>query len=204
MIRDYLTVYPNNLIFQALSKKRNMDNIYIKGFYITLLEFDAREKEILELRYKYKKTFEQIAEMFNVTRERIRQIERKAIRKLKHKEYNFIGISLVDHAKAIREYDSRIDELYRFISTAKICVTQEEADKVKVKDSLITPIEEMDFSVRAYNCLKRAGIHTLSDLSKKTTGDILKIRNLGRKSVEEIITKAKKYGINIEWGEEKL
>ena len=50
-------------------------------------------------------------------------------------------------------------------------------------------IEEMDLSVRSYNCLKRAGIHTIEDLTKKTEDDMLKVRNLGKKSLEEVINK---------------
>ena len=56
-------------------------------------------------------------------------------------------------------------------------------------------IEEMDFSVRSYNCLKRAGIHTVDDLIKKTEDDMLKVRNLGRKSLDEVIQKLASYGL---------
>jgi DNA-directed RNA polymerase subunit alpha len=50
-------------------------------------------------------------------------------------------------------------------------------------------IEELDLSVRSYNCLKRAGINTVDDLTKKTIEDMMKVRNLGRKSLEEVIHK---------------
>lgn len=63
------------------------------------------------------------------------------------------------------------------------------------KKILDKSIEELDFSVRAYNCLKRAGIETLHDLSKKTESEMLKIRNLGQKSLKEVIEKAKKMGV---------
>ena len=56
-------------------------------------------------------------------------------------------------------------------------------------------IEEMDLSVRSYNCLKRAGIHTIEDLTKKTEDDMLKVRNLGRKSLDEVIQKLAGYGL---------
>ncbi len=55
-------------------------------------------------------------------------------------------------------------------------------------------IEEMDLSVRSYNCLKRANIHTVEDLTKKTQDDMMKVRNLGRKSLEEVINKLASYG----------
>ena len=59
---------------------------------------------------------------------------------------------------------------------------KEEDPKVK---ALETPIEELDFSVRAYNCLKRAGVHTLQDLVNKSDAEVMKIRNLGKKSLKE-------------------
>ena len=56
-------------------------------------------------------------------------------------------------------------------------------------------IEDMDLSVRSYNCLKRANIHTVEDLTKKTEDDMLKVRNLGRKSLDEVIHKLESYGL---------
>ena len=58
-------------------------------------------------------------------------------------------------------------------------------------------IEEMDLSVRSYNCLKRANIHTLEDLTKKTEDDMLKVRNLGKKSLDEVIFKLESYGLKL-------
>ncbi|MBQ7642957.1 MAG: DNA-directed RNA polymerase subunit alpha [Clostridia bacterium] len=59
------------------------------------------------------------------------------------------------------------------------------------------PIEEMDLSVRSYNCLKRANVHTIEDLIKKTEEDMLKVRNLGKKSLDEIIYKLQTYGLSL-------
>ena len=58
-------------------------------------------------------------------------------------------------------------------------------------------IEDMDLSVRSYNCLKRANIHTVEDLTKKTEDDMLKVRNLGRKSLDEVINKLISYGLKL-------
>ena len=63
-------------------------------------------------------------------------------------------------------------------------------------------IEEMDLSVRSYNCLKRAGIHTVEDLTKKTEDDMLKVRNLGRKSLDEVIHKLQRLGLDLKPKEE--
>lgn len=58
-------------------------------------------------------------------------------------------------------------------------------------------IEDMDLSVRSYNCLKRANIHTVEDLTKKTEEDMLKVRNLGKKSLDEVILKLAGYGLSL-------
>lgn len=58
-------------------------------------------------------------------------------------------------------------------------------------------LEEMDISVRTYNCLKRSGVNTLEDLSKYTTYDLMRVRNLGRRGFDEIIEKCKEYSVII-------
>ncbi len=63
--------------------------------------------------------------------------------------------------------------------------------------ALETAIEDLDFSVRAYNCLKRAGIHTLQDLVNKSDTDIMKIRNLGKKSLKEVLDKVKELELTL-------
>lgn len=65
-------------------------------------------------------------------------------------------------------------------------IEKEEGQKEKV---LETTIEELDLSVRSYNCLKRAGINTVQDLTTRSESDMMKVRNLGRKSLEEVIAK---------------
>ena len=61
--------------------------------------------------------------------------------------------------------------------------------------TLETPIEEVEFSVRAYNCLKRAGIHTIQDLVNKRQVEVNKIRNLGKKSLQEVLDKVDALGL---------
>jgi len=71
-------------------------------------------------------------------------------------------------------------------------VEKEENKKEKIME---TTIEELDLSVRSYNCLKRAGINTVQDLSTKSENDMMKVRNLGRKSLEEVINKLTGMGL---------
>lgn len=70
----------------------------------------------------------------------------------------------------------------------------EKTEDPKVK-ALETTIEDLDFSVRAYNCLKRANIHTLQDLVNMSEGDMMKIRNLGKKSLKEVLDKVRDLGL---------
>ena len=64
-----------------------------------------------------------------------------------------------------------------------------------ITKTLETPIEEVEFSVRAYNCLKRAGIHTVQDLVDKKEVEVTKIRNLGKKSLKEVLDKVADLGL---------
>ena len=81
----------------------------------------------------------------------------------------------------------------------EIIVEKEETKKEKV---LEMTIEELDLSVRSYNCLKRAGINTVEDLTNKSEEDMMKVRNLGRKSLEEVINKLKGLGLFLKKEEE--
>ena len=76
---------------------------------------------------------------------------------------------------------------------------EEETKKEKV---LEMTIEELDLSVRSFNCLKRAGIDTVEDLAKKTEEDMIRVRNLGRKSLEEVIQKLHSLGLDLKKSED--
>ena len=86
-------------------------------------------------------------------------------------------------------------ELVENMADANILVARKEDERTKLFEK---PIEEMELSVRSYNCLKRAGIETIGDLAKKTRADMLKVRNMGAKSLEEVIQKMESYGINLD------
>ena len=78
-------------------------------------------------------------------------------------------------------------------------VEREETVKEKI---LEMTIEELDMSVRSFNCLKRAGINTVEDLTNKTEEDMIKVRNLGKKSLEEVIAKLHSLGLDLKREEE--
>ena len=101
--------------------------------------------------------------------------------------------------KIVHEHVNLFIELCEEMSSMSILVSKEEDQQVKLME---LPIEEMDLSVRSYNCLKRAGMNTIQDLLKKSKSDMFKVRNLGAKSVEEVIQKLESYGFTLRKDEE--
>jgi len=97
-------------------------------------------------------------------------------------------------AKIMSEHLSLFINLSDDAKNAEIMVEKEETKKEKV---LEMTIEELDFSVRSYNCLKRAGINTVEDLINKSEDEMMKVRNLGRKSLEEVIKKLHDMGLGL-------
>jgi len=92
---------------------------------------------------------------------------------------------LMEHLEVITDLNSIADE-------TGLMIAKSEDPIVKMLD---TSIDDLDFSVRAYNCLKRANIMTLRDLTEKTENEMMKIRNLGKKSLKEVIDKVKDMGL---------
>jgi DNA-directed RNA polymerase subunit alpha len=95
-------------------------------------------------------------------------------------------------AKILNEHLEMFIDLSEIAKTMSIMSQKE----LSLKDKLLeTPIEELEFSVRSYNCLKRAGIHTVADVVSKTEQDMMKVRNLGKKSLDEVVKKIADLGL---------
>ena len=107
------------------------------------------------------------------------------------------GISLA--AKVLVEHLNLFIDLTEHVSNVEIMVEKEEDQKEKV---LEMTIEELDLSVRSYNCLKRAGINTVEELANKSEDDMMKVRNLGKKSLEEVIHKLEELELRLKPSEE--
>lgn len=97
-------------------------------------------------------------------------------------------------AKVLTEHLNLFVNLSDSVTNSEIMVEKDEKGKEKV---LEMTIEELDLSVRSFNCLKRAGINTVEDLTNKTTEDMMKVRNLGRKSLEEVEFKLDSLGFSL-------
>ena len=97
-------------------------------------------------------------------------------------------------AKVLSEHLNLFIDLSENAKTAEVMVEKEDNEKEKV---LEMNIDELELSVRSYNCLKRAGINTVEELCNRTSEDMMKVRNLGRKSLEEVLAKLKELGLQL-------
>lgn len=194
--------YPVNLMRVVLSTDDDtIDspwNYDILGFQKLITELSDREQRVIELRYRFGMTLESAGKEMQVTRERIRQVEIRAIRKLSYNIHRFQKpdqVEMHDYEELLREnqvlrsaFDNLVGVIHdvypQILEKVKEAQRKAEADVVENKH-----IEELELSVRSYNCLMRAGLNTIGkvieyDQNPKTSW--LKVRNLGRKSIEEI------------------
>ncbi|MBQ3601215.1 MAG: DNA-directed RNA polymerase subunit alpha [Lachnospiraceae bacterium] len=102
-------------------------------------------------------------------------------------------------AKVLSEHLKSFIDLSENAKAVEIMVDKPEDDNGKVLDMTI---DELELSVRSYNCLKRAGINTVEELTNKTSEDMMKVRNLGRKSLDEVLAKLKELGLSLNVGDE--
>ena len=102
-------------------------------------------------------------------------------------------------AKVLNEHLKLFIDLSEVAQAAEVMIEKEDDEKEKV---LEMSIDELELSVRSYNCLKRAGINTVEELTNRTPEDMMKVRNLGRKSLEEVLAKLKELGLELSQGEE--
>ena len=96
-------------------------------------------------------------------------------------------------AKVMTEHLELFIDLSEMAKNTQIMVEKEESKKEKV---LEMSIEDLELSVRSFNCLKRAGISTVEDLTSKTISDMMKVRNLGKKSLDEVTNKLHALGLD--------
>lgn len=202
--RDIASFYPFNLALVVMGDKRHDDlyKVYAPGLIKAIETLTDREQKVLDLRYRNGLTLEQTGMRFNVTRERIRQVEARAIRKLrqpsrsKHWYLDTINKAFEIDAERARLERENEDLKARLAKYETLPKTKAEPKKVDIAD--------MELSVRSYNCLKRAGINYVSDLEGMTCEKLKKVRNFGRRSIEEVVSRAREFGIEIPLEENSL
>lgn len=196
------SIYPFNIIAD-LEEARDKHGTYSLELINKTIEqtLTERERRCLEMQYREKLTLEQIGLKVGVTRERVRQIIAKAERKLRHPRVlrEMRAVSLGDYAEMQMKYEEAKTQIELLTNRIEELegrpVTPEETNHEK--DLNDKSIDHLDLSVRSYNCLKRARIDTIGDLKNLCISDLMRIRNLGRKSALEVVEKAKRYGIEI-------
>lgn len=201
--------YPQNLLYAVFEDEKMLENTNaitdlngsVEYALYTLLD---RERQILKYRFAHLMTCEEVGKLYSITRERVRQIEQRALRKLRHPQrlkylkYGVLGVidlNREEYLNRIMDIENRLIELCKLNEAKADEVIHDVKLREKYKGELL---ENCDFSVRTYNCIKRHGIDSLSQLSKLSYNEIITIRNLGRKSVGEIIDKLQEHGYDVE------
>ena len=188
--------YPENLLHDVLNVNGNRADCVRKALSVPdilgtveylLHTLTEREMRLVKERYIGRKTLMDMGNAEMITRERIRQVIAKALRKLRNPiRANKLMYGVEGYYKMkLCELENRKNEEIEMIRGIKPRCREE------------FPIEELDFSVRAYNCLRRAGCYTVEDILKLTPKEFIRIRNLGRKSAEEIIYKLSDLGVDM-------
>lgn len=176
--------YPDNLLYDIFGCEWEYPH---PGDFDGSLEYvlrtlTERERRVLDFRYKDGLTLEEIGKRFCVTRERARQIYARALRKLCNPQrlnYLKYGVSGVIRRKSESAREAALASLPKHDKPEDIT------------------LEELVLSVRSYNCLKRAGMNTLRDVSEMTFDELCHVRNLGKKSIDEICAVLTNYGIRL-------
>ena len=190
--------YPCNLL-RAITG-RPCEGVFLPGLEEALETLPPREKECLIMRFAHRMTLAAVGEHYGLSRERARQIEAKGLRKLAHPSRMRLFLTVpsekyYDLAERHRVLQGEYDDLaqrHRALRDDREALSA--AEDVAARDILI---EDADFSVRSYNCLKRTGACTLGDVADMTGADLLRQRNLGRKSADEIISVLGQFGLKL-------
>lgn len=209
--------YPLNLLIACLDIPIDSEEVapdiwdydirHFKKLISTLMD---REQRVLEMRYQFGMSLEEAAKAFGLTKERVRQIQKKAERKLRYRSVSD-GIRVVNHETfdALKQENSKLKarisglehnlDVYRArLEELNVELEKPEENRgLKAENFNKVKIEELDWSIRAYNCLKRAGFNTLGDILyfDQNQGNVEEpfryqswwhIRNFGRKSLMEV------------------
>ncbi|MBP3802305.1 MAG: helix-turn-helix domain-containing protein [Oribacterium sp.] len=207
---DIATLYPYNLAYEVeiyetnvkAYPKEKIEKVALEGLYkvhvpsilniISSESFTEREKEIIEMRWKKHVTFKAIAEHYELTPERIRQLAVKIVRKLYLRRNHYI----MADPKTVCELKNELNKTMIAADTYKRKLNEENVEVRKVTDRM--SIVELDTSVRTYNCLKRGGFNYIDELVGVPISKLANIRNMGRKSLDELLDKLERFGIGVE------
>lgn len=209
--------YPVNLLHAAgiPCEDADVDEEMRKHLREALNTLPDDEAKVLLFRFKEKKTLQEAGDDMGLSRERVRQLMKKAVRRLSRPEQRkAIVCGRTFLSELDREKKAASEALASYVK-AKADYTRKTAwilEKTKQLDAAVealsdgddvyesildTKIVDLGLSARATNCLTRSGIPTLRELVTKSDADLLRVRNLGRHSYEEIVAKLEELGLRI-------
>ena len=197
--------WPYNLMKEVFYERQDtqwLDVDQLDGLRYALSTLTEREENCIRLYYESGKNLEEVGNIYNVTRERIRQVIKHGERKLRHpSRANYIRNGYLVASKELyqRAFDRWLPEIERarFDAEQKIAEYKALANDEEVKpifDKRNMDIADLELSVRPYNCLRRASLNTVGDILEKKPEYMMRVRNLGRKSLEEVYAKLREQG----------
>ena len=230
-ILGYESPYPYNLL-DEIFKEQWCDVVtqdQLDGLEKALTMLTEREQQVIDAYYRRGLNLEKAGYEQNVTRERLRQILAKAVRKLRHPARKNLIVYGLETAKemsevrklkaeltateiALDQWQTELDARAELMGyhDRKMRGVPEFSDDAKGDDSDTAnhglqnlSIEEIELSVRSYNCLKRAGINSVADILKLSEEEMMTARNLGRKSMAEVVQKMHELGLRMSWEGER-
>lgn len=196
--------YPDNLIDMFFADDADVDIDYIEehfdeNFTALLETLSPRERDCIHLYFKDGYTLEAIAKQMGVTRERVRQIISKGLRRLKHPskiKYLRYGKELYELQNSVLKMREALENKIKIIAKR---IAMPSPYSVQIQSVALMPIDVLDLTVRSYNCLRKAGINTIGDLLSISEDKLRTIKNLGNKSVAEILMKLEPYRDNVDF-----
>lgn len=190
-MKDFKEEYPKNLLatLQATAFRpieliiEEIPDDVLAGLEYAISSLSDREQTILKMRYQEHKTYKEIGEALGVTCECIRAHDNKILHRLREPR----RLGYIKYGKL--EYEALIAK-------------REAEEKAKTPDCYEMIIEALDLSVRSFNCLKKRGCDTVGDIAKLSEEEIIKTKNLGKRSMIEIATTLRSIGVtNTAWDE---
>lgn len=182
---------------EAMPQDAEETLLYILETYLT-----PREQQVIKELYEGGKTLESVGDVLCVTRERVRQIQAKALRKIRFRMHNVLPHGLEAAQKAAEMWEKEKEEAILALSEQR---KASDEDYKKARNALSgrtgrIPLEDMGFSARAYNVLHRSGRKTLEDiLTIQTEDELLSLKNCGAETANEIVKMVHLAGYAMPW-----
>lgn len=180
--------WPFKLMNAVFGDSQAFHNAYLPGIYEAVNSLYDREKIVLLMVFKDHCTRKEIGDVLECSAERVRQIEAKALRKLRHPARS---------KKMLAVSKAEFNQIEADKNLAMVELNHLKNNDVPIEQMSVL-IENLDLSVRAFNCLKRAGINTLGDIEAKGAHGLIRVRNIGRKAFNEVVDKVNSLGITLE------